>query len=557
MRKKRLMAIVSCALLLITACSTKTPDEPIEAGKPKETESIGASTTPIPAEGERKEGEAQNPNEAKVQNSSEVEAQITKEAEEKRQKEEDILFQTIAASTSLKAVTSIQHTFTNASVHDPSIRKAGDTYYIFGSHLAAAKSKDLMNWEMIDSGVTKDNKIIPDAMSEMEEAFTWAKTNTFWAPDVIQLADGKYYMYYCNCEGSSPLSALGVAVSDHIEGPYQDLGIILKSGMTSQPSENGDKYDARVYPNAVDPCVFFDKEGRLWMMYGSYSGGIYILELNPETGFPLESGYGKKMLGANHLRIEGAFVQYAEETDYYYMFLSYGGLTSDGGYNIRVCRSKNPDGPYLDYAGNDMILCRGSSGSFFDDRAAEKYGTKLMGNWRFQSIDGEESKKDLGYVSPGHNSTIYEKETGKYFLIFHTRFEGGGERHQVRTHQMFLNEDGWFVVAPYRYTGETLGIYTKKDVAGAYKIINHQHDISNEVRTSENLILKEDQTIVGAYHGTWELKDENTCLLTIEGVTYLGVFLKQWDENNKKDVITFTALSKEGVALWGSGYEAK
>ena len=554
MRKKSLMVVTCCAaLLLITACSTKAPDDPLTTTKPNVTEAVTDTVTPVPTKEEKKEDESLLTKEEEEKRKEEEE----KRMEEEKSKEEETLFQSMIASVPLKAVTSIQHTFTNASVHDPSILKVDDTYYIFGSHLAVAKSNDLMNWEMVDSGVSKTNKIIPDAMSEMEEAFTWAKTNTFWAPDVIQLADGRFYMYYCNCEGSSPLSALGVAVSDNIEGPYKDLGIILKSGMTSEPSENGDKYDARVYPNVVDPCVFFDKEGRLWMMYGSYSGGIYILELNSSTGFPLESGYGKKLLGANHLRIEGAFVEYSKETDYYYMFLSYGGLSSDGGYNIRVCRSENPDGPYLDYAGNDMVLCRGSSGSFFDDRAAEKYGTKLMGNWRFQSIDGEESKKDIGYVSPGHNSTIYDDETGKYFLIFHTRFEGGGERHQVRTHQMFLNEDGWFVVAPYRYTGETIGTYTKDEVVGAYKIINHQHDISNEVRTSENIILKDDQTIVGAYHGTWELQGDNTCILTIDGVSYLGVFLKQWDENNKKDVMTFSVLSQEGVALWGSGYEAK
>ncbi|TMN63813.1 beta-xylosidase, partial [Pseudoalteromonas sp. S1727] len=40
---------------------------------------------------------------------------------------------------------------TNVAVHDPSVLKVDDTYYIFGSHLAAAKSTDLMNWEMISS----------------------------------------------------------------------------------------------------------------------------------------------------------------------------------------------------------------------------------------------------------------------------------------------------------------------------------------------------------------------------------------------------------------------
>lgn len=32
------------------------------------------------------------------------------------------------------------------SVHDPSIVKDGNSYYIFGSHIEGAKSTDLINW---------------------------------------------------------------------------------------------------------------------------------------------------------------------------------------------------------------------------------------------------------------------------------------------------------------------------------------------------------------------------------------------------------------------------
>ena len=91
--------------------------------------------------------------------------------------------------------------------------------------------------------------------------------------DVIQLADGKFYMYYNACKGI-PRSAMGVAVADQIEGPYKDTGIILKSGMWGEISEDGTVYDATKHPNVVDPDVFFDKNGKLWMVYGSYSGGI-------------------------------------------------------------------------------------------------------------------------------------------------------------------------------------------------------------------------------------------------------------------------------------------
>ncbi len=457
----------------------------------------------------------------------------------------------------LKAEKEINYDFKNVSVHDPSIVKYENTYYVFGSHLAAAKTEDLMNWTMIGDGVNKSNPIIRDPLKEMKEAFTWAKTRTFWAPDVIQQKDGRFYMYYCNCEGSSPLACLGIAVSDKIEGPYKNLGIILKSGMTTTPSENGDFYDATVYPNVVDPCVYYDQQGRLFMMYGSYSGGIYVLELNPETGFPLEKGYGKKILGGNHLRIEGSYVQYNPDTKYYYMFLSFGGLAADGGYNIRVCRSKNPDGPFYDVDGTDMIECKGANGTFFDDKAAQKFGLKLMGNYKWSIREGEEGADRTGLVSPGHNSTIYDEVSGKYFIIFHTRFEKKGEFHQIRVHQMFFNGDGWPVILPYRYTGETIGEYKKSEVAGVYKYINHGREISDMIKASEEITLYKDGTIDGAVTGEWKLYEKNKIDLIIDDITYRGVCAKAYDEFGKKQVMTFTAASAEnGQSIWGSNLEA-
>lgn len=464
----------------------------------------------------------------------------------------------IGEDIKLAADKPVMYPFVNASVHDPSLIEVDGTYYVFGSHLAAAKTTDFMNWTMIGSGVNSNNPIIENPRKEMKEAFEWAKTDTFWAPDVIQLSDGRFYMYYCTCEGSSPLASLGIAVSDKVEGPYKDLGIILKSGMGADMlSEDGNRYNANVHPNAIDPALYYDTEGRLFMMYGSYSGGIYVLEMNPDTGFPLEKGYGKKILGGNHVRIEGAYVQYNTDTEYYYMFLSYGGLASDGGYNMRVARSKNPDGPFLDANGVDMIQVKGANGTFFSDSSINQFGVKLMGGFRFAHVEGEESRIRSGYVSPGHNSTYYDEETGKYFLIFHTRFELKGEGHEVRVHQMYFNEDGWPVVSPYRYVGETKGEYKREEVAGIYKYINHGNSINNKVIVSEIIQLKEDNTVAGAVTGTWEYREDGGVIkLTIDGNTYTGIVTKQWDEPGKKNVMVFTALSDHGFAVWGSGLHA-
>ncbi len=468
--------------------------------------------------------------------------------------EEETEVETFTPVEELKAKENVKITFKNVTVHDPSVEKVGDEYYIFGSHGAAAKSSDLMNWTLVADGTNSNNKLFknPDKektlLTELAAAFEHTGKHSYWAPDVIQLPNGKYYMYYCSCEGSMALSATGIAVADNIEGPYEDQGLIL----TSVPAGSD------VNPNAVDPCIFFDKEGRLWMVYGSYSGGIFILELSTEDGKPLpDQGHGTKLSGGNHVQIEGAYIMYSPESDYYYYFVSYGGLESEDGYNMRMARSKNPQGPYEDYKGDDIILARGSLAT------ASKYGVKIMGNYRFETRVGE-AGGSKGYMSAGHNSAIYDEETGRYFLIFHTRFSYGNEGHQVRVHQMFLNEDGWFVVAPHRYAGETIEKYTKEDVVGEYKYINNQLITPTRayLKTvpfveSVNIMLKEDGTIIGSKTGTWSL-DENGKFITIniDNDEYKGVVLRQYNENNMKYVMAFTATSKAGISIYGSGYKA-
>ena len=51
------------------------------------------------------------------------------------------------------AVDSSAYTLKRVSVHDPSIvwEPSSNYYYIFGSHRAAARSKDLMNWASLQA----------------------------------------------------------------------------------------------------------------------------------------------------------------------------------------------------------------------------------------------------------------------------------------------------------------------------------------------------------------------------------------------------------------------
>lgn len=450
---------------------------------------------------------------------------------------------------------------TEVEVHDPSVVTAGDETWVFGSHLAAASTEDFITWEQEANLPTPENPLFEDVTTELAETFEWAETDTLWAPDVFQLADGRYAMYYNACEGSSPRSAMGIATSDDVDGPYEDQGIILRSGHREDegPSEDGTPYDARKHPNVVDPDVFRDAQGTLWMVYGSYSGGIFILELDEETGEPLPGqGYGKHLMGGNHSRIEAPSIMHDPETGYYYLFTSFGGLTADGGYNIRVVRSTSPDGPYYDAAGNRMDqVAADPSEPIFDDDSIEPFGTLVMDG--FQLSDGAagsdpQSVQDLGYVSPGHNTTSRDPETGRMELIFHTRFPGEGERHQVRTHRMQMTEDGWPVAAPLQESGEPMEKVHRPGVPGEYELVAHDREISGEPTPTRTVTLREDGTVVdaeGETIGSWRLEAQNRATITLDGVEHDGIFAEQVDPAGGDPVLTLSVLSDDGKAVWG------
>ena len=63
-----------------------------------------------------------------------------------------------------------------------------------------------------------------------------------------------------------------MAESDSPNGPWTDKGCVVKTGRED-------------VMNAIDPSVIEDpKNGKWWMHYGSYFGGLFCMELNPETG---------------------------------------------------------------------------------------------------------------------------------------------------------------------------------------------------------------------------------------------------------------------------------
>ena len=447
--------------------------------------------------------------------------------------------------------------FHDVAVHDPAIIRVNSENYVFGSHLAAAKSDDFMQWHWVTDGVHPANILFENVVEELAEVFEWSDAVGLWANDVVQLENGLFCMYPNLSRDDSPRGSLALATADQIEGPYDSQGLLLQSGMWGQISEDGvNIYDPRIHPNTVDPDAFHDAEGNLWMIYGSFSGGIFILPMDPETCLPLDGhGYGARLIGGNHARIEGPNILYSAQSGYYYMFMSFGGLRTNGGYNLRVARSLNPNGPYLDALGNNMADVQSDpSLPLFDDASIEPYAQKLMGSHLFRRDIGEPGTGiGTGYVSPGHNSAYYDEDTGRYMLIFHSRFPLRGEMFQVRVHEMFINADGWPVVAPHRYVSQQLN---RPGTAGDYKLVDHGKAISSEIRTSQFISLLDDGSISGEMSGQWTESGENFITLNIDGMgLFKGVTSMGWSEVAEAPVLTLTATSDEGVSIWGSRLE--
>lgn len=517
-------------------------------------------------------------------------------------------------------------------VHDPSIIKADGTYYLFGSHLADAKSTNLMDWEQMNfdwnspgrpsSDDWKNDSVYGKILDNLSESFRWAGYDDgdmsngglgVWAPDVIYNPDYQWqdsstgaYMLYYSTTSSWRRSCIGYCVSKNPEGPYEYVDTIIYSAFTKNGSvdngnnggtstrntkwdnsylnlktlidngtlegisdnwfDNNGGWNHKYAPNAIDPTVFFGKDGGLYMCYGSWSGGLFILELDSSTGAVMYPGsdstepvsgnftdryFGTHIAGGNHKSGEGPYILYDPESDYYYLYETYGYLGADGGYNMRLFRSKNVYGPYIDAAGNNA---KDNGSSEIKGEHSDAYGIKLIGNYQF---DGQP-----GYRAAGHNSAFIDDD-GQRYLFHHQRFDGPWRMHEVRVRQQFLNEDNWPVSAVYEYRGEKIGHYNNSEIIGTYDLINHGTKTDGNMIYSTTLALYADGTVRGALEGTWKKstapgKEYDYITLNLGDTVYKGFLFKQFnEETTPREVMTFSVIGNNNTCLWGSKTTAR
>lgn len=356
--------------------------------------------------------------------------------------------------------------------------------------MAFAWSVDLQNWTAFQNNINKDYRTI------FKRNFEWSASGdshydpsgNMWAPDVFW--DAEYnngegaWLMYMSINGCSWNSSIVLLTADSLNGDWTCKEDIIYSGFNADtaspysykktnyeeyaeldngnlPSrfsrnqytcKNGDNdcepttWNEFYGAHAIDPCITYDNEGNLWMSYGSWSGGIYIIKIDPVTGLRDKSTtyryeknvsdpyMGYKLAGGDRSSGEASYIEYINGR--YYMFLSYGGFETDSGYNMRIFSSDKITGPYKDLQGQDARYGKTSSGyteGTYSEGAGATTGTtgsRLMSYYKWSFLKN-------GYTAQGHNSAFVDDD-GKAYVIYHNKTDDGTEGHQVREYTSFL-----------------------------------------------------------------------------------------------------------------------
>jgi arabinan endo-1,5-alpha-L-arabinosidase len=197
--------------------------------------------------------------------------------------------------------------------------------------------------------------------------------------------------------------------------------IALASNPTLDPSDPACKWtdhgivvrsDAKDDFNAIDPSVFACPDGSLWLAFGSFWSGIKLVELDPKTGMRKAADSPVHSL-ANKEQIEAVAIH--RQGDHFYQFVNWGwccrGIRST--YNIRVGRSRDVRGPYLDKEGKDLRLGG---------------GTLLLAS------EGR-------FIGPGHPGVLQDGD--RFYMSYHFYDGDDNGRPRLAIRRLEWTADGW------------------------------------------------------------------------------------------------------------------
>lgn len=232
---------------------------------------------------------------------------------------------------------------------DPSdVVQCKDEYWVFytGRGVPSYHSKDLVHWQRGPAVFRTPPAWVAKNVPENRHM-------SYWAPDVMKVGN-RYLLYYSVSTIGKMTSAIGLVTNPTLDPRdpayhWTDEGIVVQT----HEGQAGEAF------NALDPSVFHDTDGSLWLTFGSYWSGIKLIQLDPKTGKRLAPDSKIYSLAYND-SIEASYL--CKHEDYYYLFVNWDACCrgTNSSYNIRIGRSKTITGPYLDKVGSDMLHSGGS-----------------------------------------------------------------------------------------------------------------------------------------------------------------------------------------------------
>lgn len=410
------------------------------------------------------------------------------------------------------------------NVHDPTVYKDGEYYYMYNTDVALGinagsgclkrRSKDLVNWEFLGRAFNG----VPQSAKNFFLPYNPSYTNSgIWAPFLTKYIN-EFRLYYSAPGGltNQNLAFLGYATSTSANGPWTDKGKVI----VSVPGDT---------INAIDPTVVIDKiTGRHWMAYGSYQNGIYVVELDSTSGGLKNTGdRGVRIAGregGRHAAIEGPEINY--RNGWYYLFVSYDWL--EDFYNVRVGRSRNPNGPYYDFNGVNMAL--------YSDNIP-----MIEAPYRFNNHEG--------WQGTAHCS-VYN-DNGTYYMFNQTRPSTSIYNMDLHVRRMYWIND-WPVLSPERYAAVPQCSITSDSLVGKWENLELLYSKALSHSTSTTIELSSNRTIDNNVLNTWSLQDSTLTLSFNNGQKiYKTIVSRGWDWENRCVTILYTGINSSGVCTWG------
>ncbi|QFY07346.1 family 43 glycosylhydrolase [Nonomuraea phyllanthi] len=215
---------------------------------------------------------------------------------------------------------------------DPAALVVDDTLYLYTGHDEAPPGGTnfvMRDWHVFTS---TDATTFTDQGAKLSISnFSWAGADA-WAGEVERGADGRYY-WYVPVNGNGPgWMDIGVAVGDSPLGPFHDArGGPLISDSTPNSS-----------PLNIDPTVFTDDDGQVYMYWGSYYG-LRAVRLNAD----MTSTQGSVITPSGVSNFWEAPWMFKRDGVYYLAYAANDSACSSPGHAcIRYATASNPLGPW-------------------------------------------------------------------------------------------------------------------------------------------------------------------------------------------------------------------